>query len=377
MSDVLVVGGGVVGAGAAYRLARRGARVTLVDRADDGQATAAGAGIISPGTSFKPPAAFFPLAFRAVEYYEEVLAQLSDDGETHTGYDVVGLLHVAMNDDEAARLPELLRVIEERAAAGVRNLGIVERIDGQQARELFPALAEIPGAIATTGGARVDGRLLRDALLRGAERHGTAVVRGSAELLRDGDRLAGVRVGDEVLTADAVLLAGGAWSGEFTSATGLTLPVYPQRGQILHLEMPDTVTANWPILVGFHSHYMLTFPERRVVAGATREDGSGFDYRQTAGGVHEALSEALRVAPGLATATLHEVRIGLRPASPDGLPLLGRAPEVENAYVATGMGASGLQLGPYSGALVADLLLGDAPPFDLSPYAPDRFSHAG
>src|SRR5258708_5061303 len=88
-------------------------------------------------------------------------------------------------------------------------------------------------------------------------------------------------------------------------------------------------------------------------AGATRESAGGFDVRMTAGGVYEALGEALRVAPGLATATLKEVRVGLRPASPDGLPLLGRLPGYENVLVATGHGASGLQLGPYSGALMA------------------------
>ena len=117
-----------------------------------------------------------------------------------------------------------------------------------------------------------------------------------------------------------------------------------------------------------------------MVAGATRESDSGFDPRMTAGGVREALDEALRVAPGLADATLQEVRVGLRPASPDGLPLLGRFPGCERLYVATGHGASGLQLGPYSGALVADLALGQSSTpdmgvgLDMEPFAPARFA---
>ncbi|HET9979027.1 MAG TPA: FAD-dependent oxidoreductase, partial [Ktedonobacterales bacterium] len=148
----------------------------------------------------------------------------------------------------------------------------------------------------------------------------------------------------------------------------------------LHLRLPGRETARWPIVVGFHSHYILTFPQDRVVVGATRESDAGFDARMTAGGVCEALDEALRVAPGLADATLEEVRVGLRPASPDGLPLLGRIPGCEHIYVATGHGASGLQLGPYSGALVADLALGrsSAPDLgvdlDVAPFAPDRFA---
>lgn len=373
MDDVIVIGGGIVGASAAYHLARKGVRVTLIDRADSGQATAAGAGIISPGTSFKPRAAFFSLAFPAVAYYEELLAHLAEDGETQTGYETVGLLHIAINEAEAERLPELLRLFQERQAAGVKNLGEVRLVTRQEARQLFPALGAISAAIYTSGAARVDGRLLRDALCRAAQRHGAHIITGSAALERASNESIRVTVNNQAHTAGTVLIAGGAWSSAFASALRLAIPVYPQRGQILHLTLPDVDTSRWPVVVGFHSHYLLTFPPNRVVAGATREDGPGFDVRLTVAGVHEVLSEALRVAPGLAGATIHETRIGLRPASADGLPLLGRVPGLERVFLATGHGPSGLQLGPYSGALVADLLLGQPASLDLTPFAPDRF----
>ncbi len=154
------------------------------------------------------------------------------------------------------------------------------------------------------------------------------------------------------------------------------LPISPLRGQIAHLALPGTDTSGWPVVTGFHAHYLLGFPHGRVVAGATRED-VGFDYRTTAAGVHEVLGEALRIAPGLATATLAEIRIGMRPATPDNLPLLGALPGFSNAYIAAGHGAYGLQLGPYSAALVADLLRGIAAPLDMSPHAPGRFSLTG
>jgi D-amino-acid dehydrogenase len=141
----------------------------------------------------------------------------------------------------------------------------------------------------------------------------------------------------------------------------------------MHLTMPDDDTSTWPIISGFHSQYQLTFPTNRVVVGATRETGSGFDYRLTAGGVHSVLSEALRVSPGLAYATIAEIRIGFRPASPDNLPVLGRAPGYQNLYLATGHGASGLQLGPFSGAAIADLTQGLSVDLDLTPYAAERF----
>lgn len=375
VNDVIVVGGGIVGASAAYALARRGARVALVDRGDAGQATAAGAGIISPGTSIRPLPAFFTIGRPASAFYEPLLAQLAEDGETASGYEVAGLLHVATSEDEAARLPELARLFEQRRAAGFAHIGTVTRLTGDEARALFPALGQIASALHTTGAARVDGRLLRDALRRAAEKRGARILTGDAALVVAGNRVEAVAVDGERLPAGAVILAGGAWSAGLGEALGVALPVFPQRGQILHLELPGAETGRWPIVVGFHSHYLLTFPANRVVAGATRESESGFDVRMTAGGVHEALGEALRVAPGLVGATLREVRIGLRPASPDGLPILGRLPGYANIYAATGHGPSGLQLGPYSGALVASLAQGEPPPaeLDLAPFAPERF----
>jgi len=372
MSDVVVIGGGIVGASAAYHLARGNLSVTLVDRADWGQATAAGAGIISPATSVTPPAAYFPLSFKAVEHYPTLLANLAEDGETETGYEVAGALFVATSGAEAARLPAVQRLVEERRLAGVSHIGMVSRVGAAGARELFPALGHIEDAFHVAGAARVDGRLLRDALQRAARKHGAAILRGDAVLARDGEG-AQVTVDGRVLPTDAVVIAGGAWSNRLAETLDVALPVYPQRGQILHLDMRETETGRWPIVLGFHAHYILTFPRHRVVAGATREDDAGYDDRVTAGGAHEALGEALRVAPGLASATLREARVGLRPASPDNLPILGAAPGLHNVYLATGHGASGLQLGPYSGALVADLLQRKPLPLDLMPFAPGRF----
>jgi D-amino-acid dehydrogenase len=373
MNEVIVIGGGIVGASAAYRLARANVRVTLIDRADQGQATAAGAGIISPATSVRPSPPFFALAFHAVKYYPEMLDYLAEDGETTTGYTQAGAIFVATNDEEAAQLPGIMETAAERRDAGMLNIGETTLISGKEAKELFPALADVVGAIYATGSARVDGRLLRDALRRGAEKHGATVRSGSAEPVRENGRITHVTVDGESLPADAVIVSGGAWSNALGERLGVHIPVYPQRGQILHLDMPGTETGHWPIVLGFHSHYMLTWPGGRVVAGATREHDSGYDYRMTAGGVHEALSEALRIAPGLYHATLHEIRIGLRPASPDQLPMLGQAPGIENLFVATGHGPSGLQLGPYSGAAVADLVCGKPLEADLAPFDAGRF----
>ncbi|MFN8538969.1 MAG: FAD-dependent oxidoreductase [Thermomicrobiales bacterium] len=376
MSEVVVIGGGVVGAAATYQLARNGHTVTLIDRSDDGQATAAGAGIISPGTGALGVGAFRPLAAEAVRFYPELVAALAEDGEWNTGYATCGALFIAATDEEMEHLPERLRDMTTLRENGMGHIGALALIDGGQARELFPPLADLPGAIHLSGVGRVDGRLMRDSLRRAARRRGATILEGDAEVIRAEARVAGVRVAGQEMPADAVIIAGGAWSNALGDALGLRLPIYPQRGQILHLDVPGVLTSNWPVITGAYSHYILAFPESRVVAGATREHDSGYDYRMTAGGVREALGEALRVAPGLATATLHEVRIGLRPTSTDGLPIMGQLPGLDNAYIATGHGASGLTLGPYSGSAVADLAVGKSIAIDLAPFAATRFQHA-
>jgi D-amino-acid dehydrogenase len=371
--EVVVIGGGLVGWSTAHRLARAGLGVAVVDRADPGQATAAGAGIISPGTTFRPLPAFYPLSKAAVAYYPTMLAELAEDGETNTGYEEVGCLFVARDEAEAAGLPEILRIMTERRDEGVANIGDLSIVDGTTARSLFPPLAEVPAAIHLAGAARVDGRLLRDSLRRAAEKRGAVAITGTAEPAIAGDRAVGVLLDGRLLPAGTVVIAGGAWSNDLGDLLGLDLPIEPQRGQIIHLDLPRTDTGRWPILQGFFEHYLLTFRPNRIVIGATRETGSGYDVRMTAGGVQWVLSEGLALAPGLATATIAEIRIGLRPMTPDGYPILGRAPGFANVYLCTGHGPSGLQLGPISGAAVASMIHGAAPEIDLSAFGPERF----
>jgi D-amino-acid dehydrogenase len=124
-----------------------------------------------------------------------------------------------------------------------------------------------------------------------------------------------------------------------------------------------------PVLTNY---YVLGFPDSRIVLGATREPGSGFDFRVTAGGVAEVLQEGLRIAPGLKDATLAEVRVGFRPMSRDGLPLLGQPGSTTGLILATGLGRYGLTLGPFVGLLAAQLALKEPTSLDPSSFTPDR-----
>lgn len=373
--DAIVVGGGVVGLATAYYLVQAGARTLLVDRADPGRATDAGAGIIAPETSSRDPDPWFTLAIAAVRLYPALVARLREAGAADTGYAVCGQLTVAVSDDEVEAFALTRRAVFDRQQLRQEPASSdLYEVDTAGARALFPPLAPVRGAIFFRGAARVDGRMLAAALQHAAVEHGLELRRGSVErLVIQHGAIAGVVVDGASIPAGGVAIAGGAWSRYFGDQIGVHIPVEPQRGQIIHLSLPGVDTASWPIVNAFRGHYMVAWPDSRVVVGATRETGSGFASHTTAAGVHEVLSEALRVAPGLSSARVAEIRAGLRPATPDGLPVLGPAPTVRNLYLATGHGATGLQLGPYSGKLTADLLLGRAPELDLAPFAIERF----
>jgi D-amino-acid dehydrogenase len=362
---VVVVGAGVLGASAAYHLAREGCEVSLVDRVDEGRATAAGAGIVCPWGSLVEDPASYALLEAGARYYHELVPRLAEDGEHDLGYARVGGLYVPA---EARELEQLERRARARARAAP-EAGTIERLSPQQACALFPPLRREQPALFISGGARVDGRRLAAALQRAAVKRKARFLTGAAELIPQGSRVAGVRVAGERLEADRVLVAAGAWAPALLQAVGIGLGVAPQRGQIVHLRQSGTDTARWPVLLPLSSYYLLAFEDSRVVVGATRETNSGFDYRLTAAGVAEVLNAGLAVAPGLAAWTLSEIRIGFRPLADDNRPKLGPAPGIDNLFVANGLGPSGLTMGPYAGALMADAVLGRPPKLALTPYA--------
>jgi glycine/D-amino acid oxidase-like deaminating enzyme len=364
---VVVVGAGILGASTAYHLAREGCEVVLVDRADEGRATAAGAGIVCPWGSPGEDAPSYRLLAGGARYHPELAAMLAEDGERDLGYAPVGGLYIPADPRD---LDAVERRVHSRAAEW--PVGRAERLSPAEARTLFPPLRPDQPALFVPGGARVDGRRIAAALQRAAMKRHARFVSGSAELVLSGHRASGVRVDGELIEADAVVVAAGVWAPKLLEPAGVSLPVAPQRGQIIHLRLPGADTARWPVLMPLNSYYLLAFEDSRVVVGASRETGSGFDYRQTAAGVAEVLNAGLAVAPGLASWTLHEVRIGFRPLAFDNRPKLGLVPGLDNVLVGNGLGPSGLTMGPYCGSLLAQAVIGK--PVDFSPFAFGRQS---
>jgi D-amino-acid dehydrogenase len=368
----VVIGGGIVGASAAYHLARAGNRTVLVDRRDHGRATTAGAGIIAPGTSLRNIPPFFEMAVPAVRYYPTLIADLEAVDAGDPAYAVPGKLFLAETDVEAAELERVKTLFEERRDAGMPNLGAMQLVSAAEARDLFPAVRDVPLALWIPDAARVDGAHLRDAMTHAAEHHGAEIVQGNSSLIHHGDTVVGVEVDGRKIDVESVVIAAGAWTNMLLEGTGTQLPMAPQKGQIVHIRMPGQDTTRWPILSWFGDQYILAFGPDRVVAGATREFNSGYDTRVTPGGVKHVLDTALRIAPGLGNGTLVEVRVGLRPYADDGVPFVGQVPGYDNLVVATGHGPSGLQLGPYSGRLAAQLACGQEPDIDLGSFRLDR-----
>lgn len=218
----------------------------------------------------------------------------------------------------------------------------------------------------------MDGNLLRDALKRATIRNGGKFLEGEATLIHEKRRIHGVSVNGKSIHGDLVVIAAGAWAGTLLEPLDIQLQIEPQRGQIVHMKLLDMDTSDWPIVLPMSSHYLLAFDDSRIVAGATRETGSGFDYRQTAGGIHEVLSEALKVAPGLKDGKLEEVRIGFRPMGSEVSPIIGMIPSLEGVMLLNGLGASGLTMGPYVGKLAASLIMKEKIDIDISPYDPKR-----
>ncbi len=374
---VVVVGSGIVGASAADHLAGPAAgtdhaadEVVVVDRAHPGKATLAGAGIVCPWASAMDDGPYYDLYAAGAAYYEELLVRIAGRVELDVGYRRVGALVVSDDGNELDSVEERLA----RRSVGRPEVGAVRRLDAEESLAHFPPLRDGLEAVHIAGGARVDGRLLAEALLAGSGSQ-RIVAPALAELVIEGDRVAGVRLdgGDgssETIEADAVVVAAGAWTNELLEPVGVAplVDVEPQKGQIIHFGLEDD-TSWWPVVLPTGPHYLLAFDDNRVVVGATREFDSGFDVRVTAAGQAEVLATALSVAPGLADATVLETRVGLRPLA-RGLPTIGAIPGIEGLFVGTGLGAGGLTMGPLFGRILADLVMGRTPTVDLGPFTP-------
>ena len=374
--DAVFVGGGVIGLASAWRAAQRGARVCVLERAEPpAGATNVAAGMLAPvGELTFGERELLELALLSGARWPDFAAEVEAAGGEATGFAQCGALHVALDRDEAGDL--------RRKHDLQRELGLeAEWLTPTAARQLEPGLVpNFAGGVLAASEASVDPRALALALaaaLReagGELRTGTEVVDG----LWDGERLVGVRTApvaetrpsDDLLQtvrADAVVLCNGAWSGQTAWLPDAARPpVRPVKGETVELRSREGDPAPASRIVASERVYLVPRPDGRLIVGATQEE-RGFDTVVTAGGVHELLREAYRVLPDVAEMEFAGTIAGLRPGTPDNLPLVGRG-AVEGLVLATGHFRNGILLAPLSADAVAATLAGDALP-DVMAFA--------
>lgn len=364
MKSLIIIGGGILGASTAYEAAKAGAKVTLIDRADSGQATGAAAGIVCPWISQRRNKAWYHLAKNGAKYYPRLIEQLEALGETETGYKKVGIVSI----HEDSKLDKMEAKARERREEAP-EMGTIERLDAEQTQALFPHAGSEYGSLYVSGAARIDGRAVRDALVSAARKLGAEMIDGDAGFIREDGRVIGAAVERQNFYADSMISAGGAWAPELFRPLGLRMDVVPQKAQILELQLGEGGTGDWPVAMVPYGQYIVPFADGRIIAGATHENDAGFDAKLTAGGIHHILDKVLDVVPGLAGAELKGASTGFRPTTLSALPFIGRVPGHDNLFAANALGSSGLTAGPYFGAQLAKLALGEALDIDLGDYS--------
>jgi glycine oxidase len=371
--DAVFVGGGVIGLASAWRAAQAGARVLVLERAEPpAGATNVAAGMLAPvGELTFGEHELLAMTLASGALWGDFAAAVEAAGGEGTGYERCGALHVALDRDEAGEL--------RRRHDLQRELGLeAEWLTPTRCRELEPGLATtFVGGVLAAGEASVDPRRLALALaaaLRAAGgelRTGTEVVDG----LWSGERLVGVRTAPTAadVHADAVVLCNGAWSGQTAwLPEDARPPVRPVKGEVIELRPRAGDPAPATRIIASERVYLVPRPDGRLIVGATQEE-RGFDTVVTAGGVHELLREAYRVLPDVAEMELAGMIAGLRPGTPDNVPIVGRG-AVDGLVLATGHFRNGILLAPLSAEAVAATLAGTAPPAAIAAAVPARSS---
>ncbi|MFJ5061111.1 glycine oxidase ThiO [Streptomyces nigra] len=373
-SDVLVVGGGIIGLVTAWRAAQRGFATAVVDPEPGGGAARVAAGMLAAVTELHyGEQTLLGLNLDSARRYPDFAAELTDLTGHALGYRRCGTLAVALDADDRAHLREL-HALQSRS--GLDS----EWLTGRECRRLEPMLAPgVRGGLRVDGDHQIDPRRLTGALLAACERAGVTFHRTWAERLDvTADRATGVTTTDGTrLAADRVVLAAGSLSGRLAGVPdAVRPPVRPVKGQVLRLTVPKglapflsrTVRA----VVRGSQVYLVPRENGELVVGATSEE-LGWDTTVTAGGVYELLRDAHELVPGITELPLTETRAGLRPASPDNAPLLGPT-ALDGLLLATGHGRNGVLLAPVTGDVLAHVLTSGELPDVARDFTPLRFA---
>jgi glycine oxidase len=366
VAEAVVVGGGVIGCAIARELAGRGLSVTLLERGEPGgEASWAAAGMLSPQADARGPGPFFDLCLESRSLYPEWSREVEEESGLSVGYRATGILRCAHGEEELERLRGDCR--------WQRDAGLpLEERTAEELSAWVPGLLsrEIVGGVFFPQDGVVDNRRLSRALAVSAARRGVRLLEGREvrRCLVERGVCRGVATDTEEFPADCVVDATGAWAA-FDPAVRARVAVTPVRGQIVALRPVDRTL---PAVLESEDVYLVPRQDGQVLAGATSEQ-VGFHKAVTAEAVRRLTEAAIRLAPFLAAARFEDAWSGLRPGTPDSLPILGRATGLPGLVLAAGHYRNGILLAPITARLAADLVT-QAPARDLSAFSPDRFA---
>ncbi len=365
-SDIVVIGAGIVGCAVAYELARRGASVEVLDERVIGRgATQASAGILAPYLELHEGSPLLALAVQSLGLFDEFVEHVASDSGITVSYHRSGTLDVATDNLH-------MQALQTTAETLVRHGIDVEFVDGPTARAEEPHLAaDIIGGLLIASHGFVSATDLTRAAALAAKRHGARFVEQCparrVSCTNDG---ISVETDRGSRSAHAVVLAAGSWSGSVEiQGTRTRVPVKPVRGQLVRLAWQGSRLKR---VVWSPKCYLVPWDDGTVLVGATMEE-AGFDERATVAGVRDLLEAACDITPQAWTAAFDGVRVGLRPGTADGLPIIGRSRIVTNLIYATGHFRNGVLLAPLTAKLVAGALLDRHDDPSLEAVSPARF----
>ena len=365
--DVVIAGGGVIGGSIALELAEGGMKVGLYDAREPGrEASWASAGMISPAPESLAMIPYMPISLGSVALYPEFIKRVEEVTGKNVGYRKSGALDAILAGNVQE---ELSTIIALQHGVGLR----AEALSAEQARELEPALTEeIEAAIFRPDEASLDNRVFTDAVLEAARIKGAKIFagNGASAVWRERQRAKGLILEQGRVEAEWTIIAAGCFSARIEGAAPYA-PVFPAKGQMVALRC-ESVSLRHVLWVD-HT-YLVPRSDGRIIAGSTIER-TGFDHDVTAGGIQKILGGALRLVPALEKARIEETWAGLRPDSPDHLPIIGPT-DIEGLLVATGHFRSGILLAPITARLIGEWVMKQTVSLDWERFSPMRFMEA-
>ena len=365
--DVLVLGGGIVGLSAARALAARGAEVLVIEATGIGaEASGAAAGMLAPQAESEEHSPLLALGLRALEHHAGLAAALHEEVGLDVDLGRPGLLEVAFDDAGA-------EVLETRRRWQVARGLSIAALSADELRQAEPNLGDaVVSGLFVPGDRWVDNVRLTRALAASATARGARLLCGRpvTSLVQQGESVRGVVAGGEAVEARVVINALGAWAS-LIAGDPAPPPVEPVRGHIIAFDVQPLAFHH---VIVSRRGYLVPRSDGRLLAGSTMER-AGFDKSVTAASLRAVLDIALEISPRLGGLRVADTWAGLRPGTPDGLPILGPG-GLAGLYHAAGLYRNGILLGPLVGELVAEMAAGAPPAPDLAPFAPARFHPA-